>query len=82
MAEKQGRKLVHHRCGYPLWSQVLDRLEWCAGVVVTYRSAVEGGSPLPLYHCPQCGGTLRLWWDDPAVVVDPSWWDVCPPRHR
>jgi hypothetical protein len=61
---EQSLKRLQHRCGYPLWAQVLTYLEGVDGqsVVVAYRSASEEASSLPLYGCPQCGKRLRLWW--------------------
>ncbi len=59
------RVCVQHRCGYPLWAQVLTHLEGVDGksvVVVAYRGASEEVSSLALYGCPQCGKPLRLWW--------------------
>jgi hypothetical protein len=62
---EQLRVCVKHRCGYPLWVQVVTQFEGADGervVVVAYRSAREEGSALSLYGCPQCGKPLRLWW--------------------
>ncbi len=63
--EQPPYKGVQHRCGYPLWAQVLTSLEGADGemvVVVAYRSACEETYALPLYACPRCGKLLRLWW--------------------
>jgi hypothetical protein len=61
----QGGKLVHHRCGYPLWVVVLERFN--GATVVSYRDQ----SPLGLlvFMCPRCGGALQLWWEVPGQVV-------------
>lgn len=66
------RKLVHHRCGYPLWAEVLGRFdevrEWetvsspgdC--FVVSYRCAEQGVQPIIVSMCPCCRRSLQLWW--------------------
>lgn len=64
---QQAGKWVHHRCGYPLWVQVLERFSGVyeglapsgASVVVTYR---DNGVVVSM--CPRCYGALRLWWSD------------------
>lgn len=72
-------KLIHHRCGYPLYSYIGDDFSWAEGfgecfgvrmpeqsaVLVSYRSAVVGLFPLQVFCCPNCGGVLKLWWDMP-----------------
>ena len=62
---EQGGKLVHHRCGYPLWAVVLERFNGVT--VVNYRDQ----SPLGLlvFVCPRCAGALQLWWEVPGQVV-------------
>ena len=64
-----GKRRVRHGCGAPLWVEVLAVLE--EAVVVSFRSAVRGASPLPVYHCPGCGRVLRLWWTADEWV---AWW--------
>ncbi len=43
-------------CGRRYGGRVGDAL------VVEYRDGRPGVVSLPLYHCPQCGKPLRLWW--------------------
>lgn len=74
-------KLVHHRCGYPLWSQELTRFDGslCQAmgvarpegidVLVGYRDAGPGQRPMQVFCCPGCGKPLKLWWHLPAEGV-------------
>jgi len=62
--QQQHGRLVHHRCGYPLVAFVGERLEWSGMVVVSYRDGRRGVDSLFVYHCPDCGGELKLWWHD------------------
>ena len=55
-------KLVHHRCGYALWMQVIGQAEWAERVMVEYRDGYSKTGSLPLYACPECGKRLKLWW--------------------
>jgi hypothetical protein len=59
-------KVIRHRCGYPLRIASLGFVGDEA-VVVIYREAAHFS--LPLYHCPNCGEELRLWWDAPPAVA-------------
>ena len=64
MAE-HSRKLVHHKCGYPLLVEVLSRFP--DSVVVNYR---ECETPFIVHMCPRCFGALQLWWpicDEPTM---------------
>lgn len=65
-----GRKLVHHRCGYPFLTQVIGRFSWTSAIVVEYRDGRSGIESIPLYHCPCCQGELKLWWDGPDMQDD------------
>jgi hypothetical protein len=72
-------KLVHHRCGYPLWSQVAhyygqaecdllaDRVSPIDGfrpvVLVSYRDATWAWWPQVVWMCPACGAALQTWWE-------------------
>jgi len=65
-----GRKLVHHRCGYPFLTQIIGRFSWTDAIVIEYRDGRPGMVSIPLYHCPCCHLELKLWWDGPAVQSD------------
>ena len=54
---ERSRKLVHHKCGYPLLVEVLSRFP--DSVVVNYR---ECETPFIVHMCPRCYEALRLWW--------------------
>jgi hypothetical protein len=57
-------KRIRHRCGYPLRIASRGFVDEEA-VVVIYREV--GRFSLPLYHCPQCGEPLQLWWLAPPA---------------
>ena len=68
------RKLVHHKCGHPLWTKVFDRLTVPEGsqaasngekVILHYYDAHPDSSTpdLIVFLCPGCGQPLKLWWD-------------------
>ena len=59
-------KIIRHGYGYPLRIGSMGFVGDEA-VVVIYRE-IEQFS-LPLYHCPQCGEELQLWWDAPPAEV-------------
>ncbi len=67
---EQDGKLLHHRCGYPLWSVVHERFNGV--MLVNYRDQSPRG--LLIFICPGCGKSLQLWWQVPGQVVetDPS----------
>jgi len=65
MEVSQQGKLVHHRCGYPLWAVVLERFNGVT--VVNYRD--QGPQGLIVFVCPGCGCPLQLWWQVPGQVV-------------
>ena len=60
---KRGR----HACGYRLWMEATTCVEDC--VLVNYRSAESGASPLVVWQCPGCGEPLKLWWSVEAWVA-------------
>jgi len=61
--KKRGR----HRCGQ--WLEVAATS--CIGeyVLVDYRNAEPGASPLVVWRCPRCEEPLKLWWLADAWVA-------------
>ncbi len=55
-------KVVHHKCGYPLWSFVMHRFD--ETTLVNYRDGGSGG--FVVFLCPGCGKPLPLWWSVPG----------------
>ncbi len=80
MSEWQERgKMVHHRCGYPLWVRMMDQFEavgdgsvvaaeGVGDVVVEYRDPSVGNGPM-VYICPRCRSVLQLWWESGGKQV-------------
>lgn len=72
MASHEG-KLVHHRCGYPLWVRATHQFpaDWSqrlgvvssseGDVLVEYRNGSALG--IVVFICPDCYEPLQLWWD-------------------
>jgi hypothetical protein len=60
------KKRGQHRCGYWLEVAATTCIDDC--VLVDYRSAEPGATPLVVWRCPRCEAPLKVWWPVDAWV--------------